>query len=169
MRGVRLRGYAATARQPSPTCLPSRSSRFGVRRRERRLAVRQGFEPWVELLIPYNGLANRRLQPLGHLTAARNLSIRQASSYENAALSQIVPEIVPASSRNRREPATLHASGALIRTQRFFWPTTMPTTDWRTLLYSHEPASTSLAIRALKARGARRSDSRVGRRELPVS
>jgi hypothetical protein len=33
------------------------------------LAVRQGFEPWVELLIPYNGLANRRLQPLGHLTA----------------------------------------------------------------------------------------------------
>jgi hypothetical protein len=33
------------------------------------LAVRQGFEPWVGLLRPYNGLANRRLQPLGHLTA----------------------------------------------------------------------------------------------------
>jgi hypothetical protein len=46
---------------------------------------------------PYNGLANRRLQPLGHLTAARFLSIRQATSYGNAALTQIVPEIVPAS------------------------------------------------------------------------
>ena len=33
-----------------------------------KLAVRQGFEPWVEDLRPYNGLANRRLQPLGHLT-----------------------------------------------------------------------------------------------------
>ena len=33
-----------------------------------KLAVRQGFEPWVQLLGPYNGLANRRLQPLGHLT-----------------------------------------------------------------------------------------------------
>jgi hypothetical protein len=38
--------------------------------------VRQGFEPWVELLIPYNGLANRRLQPLGHLTDP--VSIRPA-------------------------------------------------------------------------------------------
>ena len=62
---------------PSPTCLPSRSSRFGVRRRERRLAVRQGFEPWVELLIPYNGLANRRLQPLGHLTAVCKYTARK--------------------------------------------------------------------------------------------
>ena len=40
-------------------------------------------------------LANHRLQPLGHLTAARNLSIRQGSSYGTAALFQIVPEIVP--------------------------------------------------------------------------
>jgi hypothetical protein len=51
---------------------------------------------------PYNGLANRRLQPLGHLTAARNLSIRQASSYGNTAVAQIVPEIVPASTQKRR-------------------------------------------------------------------
>ena len=29
---------------------------------------------------PYNGLANRRLQPLGHLTATRTPSIRQASA-----------------------------------------------------------------------------------------
>ena len=40
---------------------------------------------------PQTGLANHRLQPLGHLTAARNLSIRQASSYGNATLPQIVP------------------------------------------------------------------------------
>src|SRR5215471_8299379 len=40
------------------------------------LAVRQGFEPWVGLLRPYNGLANRRLQPLGHLTAAPSLHDR---------------------------------------------------------------------------------------------
>ena len=53
------------------------------------------------------------------------------------------------------ETATLHAPGALIRMQRFFSPTTMPATDWRTPLCSHEPASTSLATRALKTRGAR--------------
>ena len=30
---------------------------------------------------PYNGLANRRLQPLGHLTAARKLSIYEIATY----------------------------------------------------------------------------------------
>ena len=44
--------------------LQKRSIKTGTK-----LAVRQGFEPWVELFGPYNGLANRRLQPLGHLTA----------------------------------------------------------------------------------------------------
>src|SRR5262249_16812371 len=45
---------------------------------------------------PYNGLANRRLQPLGHLTAARLLSIRRRSGYGgNPNLVPIVPEIVP--------------------------------------------------------------------------
>jgi hypothetical protein len=42
-------------------------------------------------------LANHRLQPLGHLTAARNLSIRQPLSYGGTAVPRIVPEIVPAS------------------------------------------------------------------------
>ena len=32
-------------------------------------------------LRPYNGLANRRLQPLGHLTAARKLSINEIATY----------------------------------------------------------------------------------------
>ena len=31
------------------------------------LAVRQGFEPWVPI-SRYDGLANRCLKPLGHLT-----------------------------------------------------------------------------------------------------
>src|ERR1700682_3718181 len=46
-------------------------------------------------------LANHRLQPLGHLTAARNLSIRHDSSSEHPKIVTIVPEIVPASFENR--------------------------------------------------------------------
>ena len=86
---------------------------------------------------------------------ARKLSIRQGSTYAERIVPIVVPEIVPASSQNRRGTATLHASGALIRMQRFFSPTTMPATDWRTPLYSHEPASTSLAkSRVEDTRGA---------------
>ena len=44
-----------------------------------KLAVRQGFEPWVQVLGPYNGLANRRLQPLGHLTVLKLLRILRVS------------------------------------------------------------------------------------------
>jgi hypothetical protein len=44
-------------------------------------------------------LANHRLQPLGHLTAARNLSIRHASTYAEPVCPHFVPEIVPASSQ----------------------------------------------------------------------
>ncbi len=32
-----------------------------------------GFEPTVQGDTPYNGLANRRLQPLGHLSTAGSL------------------------------------------------------------------------------------------------
>jgi hypothetical protein len=32
------------------------------------MAEREGFEPSLEFLGPQNGLANRRLQPLGHLS-----------------------------------------------------------------------------------------------------
>ena len=38
-----------------------------------RMAERGGFEPPVQALDPYNGLANRRLQPLGHLSTTRYL------------------------------------------------------------------------------------------------
>ena len=60
-----------------------------------KLAVRQGFEPWVQLLGPYNGLANRRLQPLGHLTATRMLTIYDISIYEAGDVPTIVPERLP--------------------------------------------------------------------------
>src|SRR4029450_2695425 len=76
-------------------------------------------------------LANHRLQPLGHLTAARKLSINEIAVYGLSSVPSIVPETVPASSQNRRGAATLTACGAPIRTQRFFSPTTMPATDWR--------------------------------------
>jgi hypothetical protein len=32
------------------------------------MAEREGFEPSVEALVPYNGLANRRFRPLSHLS-----------------------------------------------------------------------------------------------------
>ncbi len=34
------------------------------------LAEEGGFEPPIGALVPYNGLANRRLQPLGHPSKA---------------------------------------------------------------------------------------------------
>ena len=44
---------------------------------------------WVGLV--QRGLANRRLQPLGHLTATRKLSIRQALSYGEPSCPQDCP------------------------------------------------------------------------------
>jgi hypothetical protein len=99
-------------------------------------------------------LANRRLQPLGHLTAARNLSIRHASSYGEPAVPKIVPEIVPASSKETRNRTSAQAPEAVIRTQRFFSSTSIPATDWRAPLCSHVLASTSLLGRGLRMRGA---------------
>ena len=46
---------------------------------------------------PKTGLANHRLQPLGHLTAARKLSINEIVTYATADCPSIVPKIVPAS------------------------------------------------------------------------
>ena len=96
----------------------TRQDRISIRRflagnRESRRDSRQSDPALV-------GLANRRLQPLGHLTAARNLSIRRGLSYGEPSFLMIVPEIVPASLRNRRENGVSHALAALIRTQRFF-------------------------------------------------
>ena len=60
---------AARAAERRNPCLTAKRSGYGV------LAVRQGFEPWEEVNAPFNGLANRRLQPLGHLTARRRAGV----------------------------------------------------------------------------------------------
>jgi hypothetical protein len=92
-------------------------------------------------------LANRPLQPLGHLTAVRNLSINDITTYTNAIVPTIVPEIVPASSQNPPWNGAVHASWGLIRMQRFVSPTSMPANDWRAPLCAHVLASTSLVSR----------------------
>jgi hypothetical protein len=64
-------------------------------------AIKTGGEAGIRTLDtafgPYNGLANRRLQPLGHLTATGFLSIYNIAGYAIAAIPKTVPEIVPAS------------------------------------------------------------------------
>src|SRR5438309_701836 len=59
------------------------------------------------------GLANRPLQPLGHLTASRILSINDIATYANAIVPKIVPEIVPARSQNQAWNGADRTSGAL--------------------------------------------------------
>jgi hypothetical protein len=65
-------------------------------------------------------LANHRLQPLGHLTAARNLSIRHDSSCEHPKIVAIVPEIVPASFENRVWTRVESPLKHVVGKQRFF-------------------------------------------------
>ena len=67
-------------------------------------------------------LANHRLQPLGHLTAARNLSIRQGSTYAAAGCPRIVPEIVPASLKKPPQKQRGRAACCVTGMQRFFQP-----------------------------------------------
>ena len=53
----------------------------------RKMAVTRGFEPPIRC-YPYNGLANRRLQPLGHVT-----STKKTYYYRDAAfLSCLLPQ-----------------------------------------------------------------------------
>jgi hypothetical protein len=90
---------------------------------------------------PYNGLANRRLQPLGHLTAARNLSIRQASTYAEPSCPHFVPEIVPASSQKDAFNGG-DCAGALRGMQRFFSIVINAANLWTEGLLLHELRST---------------------------
>lgn len=62
------------------------------------------FRPVLSFLA---ALANHRLQPLGHLTAARKLSINEIELYGLSNVLAIVPEIVPANAQNRCGVATL--------------------------------------------------------------
>ncbi len=59
------------------------------------MAVREGFEPSVGLLRSYNGLANRRLQPLGHLTVSKMLRILRVSRQRLSRPRPTVPKTVP--------------------------------------------------------------------------
>jgi hypothetical protein len=112
---------------------------------------------------PYNGLANRRLQPLGHLTAARNLSIRQALSYGTTAKGQIVPEIVPAGSQNQPSDDGDRAVQSVDPNAAVFLPTTIPATDWRARISSHVSATTFLVGRGSTTGSVRGSGARTGR------
>ncbi len=58
---------------------------------------REGFEPSIRVYTPYNGLANRRLQPLGHLSAATLPTIPHR---DKPHLALIQPRALP----NRGEP-----------------------------------------------------------------
>src|SRR6187431_3373818 len=76
-------GFAHAGRDSCPLTMSRRRvvARLKTRRTDHSagsgVAVRQGFEPWVQVLSPYNGLANRRLQPLGHLTAHPQVYVRR--------------------------------------------------------------------------------------------
>ena len=57
-------------------------------------------------------LANRRLQPLGHLTATRTLSIREALSCGNPVVARTVSEIVLDGPRPRTELRPIRPTGS---------------------------------------------------------
>ena len=63
---------------------------------ERKAGGEAGIRTLGRAFGPYNGLANRRLQPLGHLTVLRKFSIRQGATCEHPDVSAVVPETVPA-------------------------------------------------------------------------
>jgi hypothetical protein len=84
--------------------------------RKNRPEIRR-FRPVLRALVT---LANRRLQPLGHFTATRSLSIYDITTYANAIVPVIVPEIVPACSRNRARTTGDGTVRPVTRTQRFF-------------------------------------------------
>ena len=92
--------------------------------RERDAGESNGGEAGIRTLDtgfgPYNGLANRRLQPLGHLTAKRILSINDIAGYGKPIVPKTVPEIVPASDRRRRPFAVNNVDEDLENRQRFF-------------------------------------------------
>ena len=76
------------------------------------------FRPVIEFLA---ALANRRLQPLGHLTAEEFLSIDDIAGYAKAIVPTTVPEIVPASHRIRRENRAEISASACSKTGSGFF------------------------------------------------
>ena len=89
--GDNLRMRSVTlARQPKPASVASVLAKVGGEAGIRTLGT---------TLRSYNGLANRRLQPLGHLTATRKLSINEIGIYGLSNVRAIVPGIVRASAQ----------------------------------------------------------------------
>jgi hypothetical protein len=84
--GLRPSQFLADMLETRKACLAFRRAKSGGE---------AGIRTLGRAFRPYNGLANRRLQPLGHLTATRTLSIREALSCANPAVPKTVPEIVP--------------------------------------------------------------------------
>ena len=86
-------------------------------------------------------LANRHAETAGERRESTRLTVPRCD-----------PPHCPCQLRRLAPNGVVHASAGFIRMQRFFSPTTTPATDWRTPLCSPEPASTSLATRALQMR-----------------
>jgi hypothetical protein len=80
-----------------------------ARRRRAKSGGEAGIRTLGRAFRPYNGLANRRLQPLGHLTAEEFLSINDIAGYAKAIVPTTVPDIVPASDQNRLRLAAKRA------------------------------------------------------------
>ena len=55
---------------PAKRLVTLADTRLKTKEAKRRMAEGKGFEPSIQC-YPYNGLANRRLQPLGHPSAVR--------------------------------------------------------------------------------------------------
>ena len=74
------------------------------------MAERKGFEPSIDVTT-YNGLANRRLQPLGH-PSAREWVI---TTYAGAVVPSPFAPVNPASQRVEKERSNLgYATGATL-------------------------------------------------------
>jgi hypothetical protein len=99
-------------------------------------------------------LANHRLQPLGHLIAARKLSINEIATYTPGDCPNDCPRNCPYQHSEPARNGAACALGALIGTQRFFSPTTMPATDCSAPLYRDGPVTNSLISRASGMRSA---------------
>src|SRR5204862_6560185 len=76
-KSVPKRGPTSIIRQPTPTKRPIKNGPEIVNSRP--------------VLVSPLALANRRLQPLGHLTATGTLSVRESASCESPAVPKIVP------------------------------------------------------------------------------
>ncbi len=97
------------------------------RRSTKEVEISEGFTRKIEEVREADfRLANRRLQPLGHLTATRELSIRRPLTYAEVTVLISVPEIVPVNFQNRAWKGDAPACGLTNRMQRSFSKVIVP-------------------------------------------